>query len=215
MVRDFGREIDDLRGQIEALKRGEGASPERKDGFGVMAQFYRPSEEDLRTLGEETRAEWEKAPEWGVALAQEAIDKQFDNGFAKFSGIYRSPVDEGHMWALQEDVEALLNLDETVVERVLSAIGNRTRFRILKTILTCPSSANEIVAKLEMNTSGKAYHHLNMLEKADLIHKDDAGRFHFRGHRVSGFYAALFAVKNTVSDRYTSGNLDEIPIRDE
>ena len=215
MARDFGKEIDDLKAQIEELKRPGGSPARPVAGFEVLTKFYKPSEEGLGSLREETRAEWEKAPEWGVALAQEAIDKEFENGFAKFSGIFRSPAYEGHMWALLEDVDDLLHLDESVVERVLSAIGNRTRFRILKEILTCPSTANEIVTKLEMNTSGKAYHHLNMLEKADLIHKDDAGRFHFRGHRVSGFYAALFAVKNTINDRYTSGNLDEIPVRDE
>ncbi len=116
------------------------------------------------------------------------------------------------MWNLEYSVRDLLSLEESTVEKILSAMGNRIRLKILKAILDSPADVGELVAKFEMKTTGKAYHHLNLLESADLIYKDESGRYHFRGHRVSGFFSALVSVRNTVDDKFTAGNIDQLPL---
>lgn len=213
MSRDLGKEIDELRAEIGELRRAaSGRAPKKKGDLNSLMRFYSKSSKDIGEMSEELRKAGKRAPEWGMELAQEAMDRSYQDGIAKFGGIFRSPADEGHMWNLEYPIEELLQLDESVVEKILSAIGNRARLKILKAILKSPSNAVELVAALNLNTTGKAYHHLNLLENADLIHKDEAGRYHFRGHRVSGFFAALFSVKNTMSDKYTSGHIDELPL---
>ena len=213
MERDYGREIDELREEIRSLKKEEQPQVEEpKNKLNAVMRFYCKSEKDVRTLEKELASSGKQVPEWGKKLAQIAIDKHYKNGFAKFAGIFRSPEDEGHMWILEHSIDELLKLDEATVEKVLSAIGNRSRLKILKTILESPSNVNELISKLEMKTTGKAYHHLNLLENTDLIYKDESGRYHFRGHRVSGFLSALFCVQNTVDDKYTSGNMDKLPL---
>ena len=79
-------------------------------------------------------------------------------------------------------------------------------------MLESPQNVNDLVSRFNMKTTGKAYHHLNLLESTDLICKDDSGCYHFRGHRVSGFISALCAVRETVDDEYTTASIDKLPL---
>jgi DNA-binding transcriptional ArsR family regulator len=212
MKRDLEKEISEIREEIQELKRMQSSHSAAGEGdMDSLARFYGKCPQETPRFLESLKEKGKKPPGWGMDLAREALQKGCTEGIVKLDGIFRSSGDEGHMWNLEKSAADLLQVDDGVAEKVLSALGNRVRIRILKAILRSPCTANQLVEKLGMNTTGKAYHHLNLLENADLIHKDEAGLYRFRGHRVSGFFAALFAVENTVDDRYTSGNIDALP----
>ena len=209
--RDYGKEIDELRKEISLIKAGQLESVPPEDNYEAFQQFYELNDEELQERKEYMESKGKKLPEWGAELAKAAIGKNYRDGIITVGGIYQSPADEGHMWSLDYSIKDLLEIDESVIEKVLAAMGHRVRIRLIKSILMRPSTAAELVEQLDLKTTGKAYHHLNMMESADLIHKDSSGKYHLRGHRVSGFFAALVSVADTINDQYSVGDLDKLP----
>lgn len=111
-----------------------------------------------------------------------------------------------YLWSKDEQsAEELLDQDVEQVARVLSALGNRHRLLLLKAILEKPASAAELVERLGMGTTGQAYHHLNVLQAADLITQESRGQFAFIGHRVQAFLTLLAGVSDVLDSRYSTG----------
>ncbi len=104
-----------------------------------------------------------------------------------------------YRWDQQVSVEALLSQDEDRASRVLAAIGHRQRLAILKAILDKPTTAAELVGTLDLGTTGAAYHHLNVLQSADLITQENRGVFVVQPHRVSTIYAILAGIESASS----------------
>ena len=101
---------------------------------------------------------------------------------------------QAYRWELEEDAATLLATDETEIAQVLSAIGHRQRLAILKLILNQPCSAADLVAALNLGTTGAAYHHLNVLQAADLVTQEERGVYVVQPHRVSVIFAILAGV---------------------
>jgi len=72
---------------------------------------------------------------------------------------------------------AIVDQDFDALARMLAAIGHRQRIAILNAILAKPSSANELVTQLGLGTTGAAYHHLKVLQNAELVTLQERGRF--------------------------------------
>jgi DNA gyrase subunit B len=113
-------------------------------------------------------------------------------------------------WSTEaQPAAALLEQDVGQVARVLAALGHPQRLRLLKAVLQGPASAAELVARLGLGTTGQAYHHLHLLQAADLIEPLEApetrGRFVFKAHRVQGFLTILAGVCDLVDRRHSSG----------
>ncbi len=140
------------------------------------------------------------------------IDPDFPQAVntVSYSGYYDNGASEGSQWqVVDNDIGAMLSMDDARTTRILSALGNSERFAILKQILQQPMTANELVAALNLGTTGKAYHHLNALLAADFITNLN-GRFHFRGYRVQGFVMILAGIGDLVDETFSKGNVDEL-----
>lgn len=114
-----------------------------------------------------------------------------------------------YRWELERSAADLLVVDEEVVANILSAVGHRQRLLILKAILDKPSSAAELVASLDLGTTGAAYHHLNVLQGADLVTQEGRGTFIVQPHRVSAIFAILAGVESATETMYIDHELDE------
>lgn len=97
-----------------------------------------------------------------------------------------------YRWDFEGPVDDVLAIDDESTARVLAAIGHRQRLAILKRILGTPSTAADLVTGLELGTTGAAYHHLNVLQAAELVTQAARGVFSVPPHRVSAL-VAIFA----------------------
>ena len=136
MERDFGKEIDVLREEIRAMKEERPQPPKTSAGFSSIMSFLEMSPEDVHDIDKGIVKQGDKpTPKWGMELAQIAIDNQYKKGFMRVSGIHRTAeTKDGNMWSLEYPLDEILNLDESTVEKILTAIGNRARIKILKAI---------------------------------------------------------------------------------
>lgn len=107
--------------------------------------------------------------------------------------------DREYRWDLEASVDALLAIDDESTARVLAAIGHRQRLAILKLVLDQPRTAAELVSALDLGTTGAAYHHLNVLQSADLVTQEGRGVFIVQPHRVSGLFAIFAGIESASS----------------
>lgn len=114
-----------------------------------------------------------------------------------------------YRWELERRAADLLAVDEDAVARILAAVGHRQRLLILKAILDRPSSAAELVASLDLGTTGAAYHHLNVLQAADLVMQEGRGTFSVQPHRVSAIFAILAGVESAANTTYADHQSSE------
>lgn len=108
-----------------------------------------------------------------------------------------------YRWESEEAATTLLSIDDGQVAHVLAAIGHRQRLAILKTILDQPRSAAELVTILNLGTTGAAYHHLNVLQAADLVTQEERGVYIVQPHRVSAILAILAGVASAKDTTYS------------
>ncbi len=104
--------------------------------------------------------------------------------------------DREYRWDVESTVDNLLTIDDERTARLLAAIGHRQRLAILKLVLDGPKTAAELVSALELGTTGAAYHHLNVLQAADLVTQEGRGVFVVQPHRVSGFFAIFAGIES-------------------
>lgn len=114
-----------------------------------------------------------------------------------------------YRWELERSAADLLAVDEDAVARILAAVGHRQRLLILKEILDKPSSAADLVTSLDLGTTGAAYHHLNVLQAADLVTQEGRGTFTVQPHRVSAIFAMLAGVESAANTTYADHKSSE------
>ena len=204
MNRDYGKEIDELREQLARIER-RGLEDANSDD---AREFFSRAGFDVPVSGVNLRSSQHGAVV--SELASRANAKGYTAGILEMRGLHQSSSGSAYVWDHDTDAMNVLESDEELVEKILSAIGDRTRLRMLREILRKPCSTADLVLSLRLPTTGKAYHHLNILLSADLISKDDAGLYHMRPHRVAGFMAAQWAALQTADAEYSSPNLDNL-----
>lgn len=104
-----------------------------------------------------------------------------------------------YQWELETTVDELLTIDDDHAARLLAAVGHRQRLAILKMIFDKPTTAAELVSALDLGTTGAAYHHLNVLQAADLVTQEGRGVFVVQPHRVSTLLAILAGIGSAAS----------------
>ncbi|NHN28577.1 ArsR family transcriptional regulator [Paenibacillus sp. S3N08] len=112
-------------------------------------------------------------------------DKEQNEGNIYYSGQYRN----GHIkykWdAKEQPIRGLLNLDGEKMAKILSALGNKQRLDILRSVIKGPVAGTELVEKLNMGTTGQLYHHIKALMGADLLVQEErGGSYSLPSHRV-------------------------------
>lgn len=194
MKRNYGKEIDTLRDELQRLSQliEKGISP--VPGTGEQAS---QAKEVLNKMNEK------------VPRAKELLKEAEKNGWLGAINSYSafSCNDHGYFSDLPSvSADSLLERDNDLMARVLSTFAHKQRLAILKTILIKPMSASEILEKLNMGTTGQVYHHINALLSVDMITQNDDGKYAFKGHRVHAFLLILAGVNHVLSERYSKGN---------
>ncbi|MGD9901526.1 MAG: helix-turn-helix domain-containing protein [Spirochaetales bacterium] len=87
----------------------------------------------------------------------------------------------------------VLELDDDKISKVLNALANKERLKILKAVMKEQLTINEIMEKCGFNTTGQAYHHVNALEKGGFVVKKN-DRVVIVGNKISAFLLALASV---------------------
>ncbi|MCL6602301.1 MAG: helix-turn-helix domain-containing protein [Paenibacillus sp.] len=184
MTRDLNREIDLLKQQMADLQQ-------------MMQQF----------VLERGPASAPSRP----GLTQVEVERtEQDPGQVFYSGhVYLN--EQAFRWEPQERrMEQLLGLNSDKAAKVLTALANKQRLDILRTVLNEPFTGAELVHRLNMGTTGQLYHHLKALMGADLLVQEPGGRYTFPNHRCLPFLLLLAAVNDLLD---TSDYLDMMETR--
>lgn len=131
-----------------------------------------------------------------------------EQGIVVTRGVFRNAKSmREYRWELEETAGTLLGIDDAQVTHVLAAIGHRQRLAILKTILNQSCSAADLVTALNLGTTGAAYHHLNVLQAADLVTQEERGIYIVQPHRVSAIFAILAGVLSASDTTYIESDV--------
>lgn len=107
--------------------------------------------------------------------------------------------DREYRWETEATVDDLLDGDDDRTARLLAAIGHRQRLAILKMVMDTPTTAADLVAGLDLGTTGAAYHHLNVLQSADLVTQEGRGVFAVQPQRVAALFAMFAGIESAAS----------------
>lgn len=119
-------------------------------------------------------------------------------------GVVRDPSGNGeYRWDFQATVEDILSFDDDSAARILAAIGHRQRLAILKAVLNKPSTAAELVTTLDLGTTGAAYHHLNVLQAANLVSQMSRGVYVVDQKMVAGVFAILAGLESAEASSFS------------
>ena len=75
------------------------------------------------------------------------------------------------------DLPALSPSDITAAAEMMAATGHPLRLRMVILLAQSPVSASDLVEKLELGTTGAAYHHLKVLMNQGLVEQPQRGAF--------------------------------------
>ncbi len=117
--------------------------------------------------------------------------------------------DREYRWDVEANVDDLLAVDDDHASRILAAIGHRQRLAILKTVLDKPTTAADLVGSLDLGTTGAAYHHLNVLQAADLVTQEGRGVFVVQPHRVSALFTMFAGIESAAVMTVTEAANDD------
>lgn len=205
MERDYGKEIDQLKEQVEALLKllsekqqkaapPENAPPENQKSGDVYIMRDMHPDPHLSALMED--------------LCVKAGEKN-TSGLMSYLGVYRADGNQSNWIRHEVPVEDLFSLVESgVAEKVLACIGSANRLALLLEILRGPKTVAELVEKCGFTSTGQVYHHLKPLLAADLF-DEEKGRYKIKPHRVQGIIMLLAGISDMVDETYTQGAWEE------
>lgn len=179
--RDYGMELDFLRGEVKELKQ-------------LLSQVI-----DLQSSNQPLQLN-------DFRKVNSLTEDEGDLGAIFYSGQYRG--EKGFRWDPQQrDVSQLLDLDSDKGAKVLAALGNKQRLDILTTVLRGPLTGSEIVDQLNMGTTGQLYHHTKALLGADLLVQEErGGQYSLPPHRT----LPLLLLLSAISDLLDTSNYMEL-----
>jgi DNA gyrase subunit B len=201
MERDYGKEIDGLREQIDEVKNLLTAftkqTPQKETskpmkGFEQMKNMH--PDKRLSEMMEELIAK---------------ADADNHTGAITYMGVFASGGRQSNWISNRVDTDMLLELIESnIAAKVLACVGNNDRLNMLLAILRSPKTAAQLVEQCGYNTTGQVYHHLKPLIFADLVKEDEnqRGSYVIQPHRVQGIIMLLAGISDMLDTRYTQGN---------
>ncbi len=96
-------------------------------------------------------------------------------------------------WQIGRGWDDVRAASDEAVARVLSALANGTRLRILGELLRGPVATGELADRLDQPSSGQLFHHLKELIAAGVIHQPVRGTYAIRRHHAVPLLAVLSA----------------------
>ena len=188
MERDYGKEIDALREQLDVLTKQKPIK---------YVESMKSMDPDERLTG----------------MMEELCDTARGSGAVTYFGVFVSGDKQSCMqscWIRNRvDTDSLLQLIESnAAARVLACVGNNDRLNLLLALLRSPRTAAQLVEQCGWNTTGQVYHHLKPLLAADLVKEDEntRGSYMIQPHRVQGIIMLLAGVSDMLDPKYTRGS---------
>ena len=161
--RDYGKEIDALREQLENLQD--------------MVQASLPNKPSAKKL-ESVQVMQGMHPDSRLSDLMEELchktEERNGSGLVSYLGIYQSGGRQSNWIRSTVPTEDLLSLIESgIASKVLACIGNPNRLAILLEILRGPKSVTALVEKCGFGSTGQVYHHMKPLLAADIVVEDE------------------------------------------
>ena len=110
----------------------------------------------------------------------------FDNG------------DVSSRFSLCASVEKIKIIDSFEAEKLFSVLANQDRIEIIKILLNHCATSTEIMEKCGFETTGKFYHHINMLMNLDIVKKAQNGTYLLDAKRV-GYIIPILSCVNFIA----------------
>lgn len=210
MERNYGKEIDDLKEQMENLQNTVSSQlGELQDMVTeLLPDKPKPSAKKLKRvhvmhgmhpdsrLSEQMEELCYKTEEKGVS------------GLVTYLGVYNSGGRQSNWIRNGIPADGLLSLIESgVAGKVLACIGNSNRLVMLLEILRGPKTVTSLVEKCGFGSTGQVYHHMKPLLAADIVVEDEQqkGVYVIQPHKVQGIVMLLAGISDMVDETYTQG----------
>lgn len=205
-MRDYGKEIDQLREEIAGLRAMiEKGEPERHESRAARPKPY--TEECERVHIMHNMHPDKRLSELMVELGEKA-EAEGSTGRITYLGMFASGGRQSNWIKKAASCDDLMRLAESgMAGKVLACIGNATRLKILVELLKSPKTVAELTEACGLGSTGQAYHHMKPLLAADVIveNADDRGQYFVQPHRVQGIIMLLAGISDMVDEQYTKG----------
>ena len=199
--RDYGKEIDALREQLENLQD--------------MVQASLPNKPSAKKL-ESVQVMQGMHPDSRLSDLMEELchktEERNGSGLVSYLGIYESGGRQSNWIRSTVPTEDLLSLIESgIASKVLACIGNPNRLAILLEILRGPKSVTALVEKCGFGSTGQVYHHMKPLLAADIVVEDEhqKGFYVIQPHKVQGVIMLLTGISDMVDETFTKGTWND------
>ena len=208
MGRDYGKEIDSLREQMESL---QSMTSSQFDELRTMVMALLPNK-PLTEKRERVHVMHGMHPDSRLSKMMEELcyktEEKDVNGLVTYLGVYISGGQQANWIRNAIPADELLSLIESgVASKVLACIGNANRLAILLEILRGPKTVAKLVEKCGFGSTGQVYHHMKPLLAADLVVEDEQqkGVYIIQPHKVQGIIMLLAGISDMVDETYTQG----------
>ena len=183
MERDYGREIDYLKEQLEGLQKlfadmtvKGNITGHKKVGHIEKMENMHPDEHIMACLDK----------------MENIAGENGQTGIITYFGVFASGGRQSTWVRKDVNTDSLLHLiSNNVAEKVLSCIDNYDRLNILLALL---------------NSTGQAYHHMKPLLAADLIGEDSKGTYIVQPYKVQGIIMLLAGICDMVDETYSQSS---------
>ena len=199
--RDYGKEIDALREQLENLQD--------------MVQASLPNKPSAKKL-ESVQVMQGMHPDSRLSDLMEELchktEERNGSGLVSYLGIYQSGGRQSNWIRSTVPPADLLSLIESgIASKVLACIGNPNRLAILLEILRGPKSVTALVEKCGFGSTGQVYHHMKPLLAADIVVEDEhqKGFYVIQPHKVQGVIMLLTGISDMVDETFTKGTWND------
>lgn len=208
MERNYDKEIDDLREQMEKLQNT--VSPQLEELRTMVMELLpnKPSTEKL----ERVHVMHGMHPDGRLSELMEELcyktEEKGVSGLVTYLGVYGSGGRQSNWIKNAVHTDDLLSLIESgLAGKVLACIGNANRLAMLLEILRGPKTVATLVEKCGFGSTGQAYHHMKPLLAADIIVEDEhqKGFYVIQPHKVQGVIMLLAGISDMVDETYTKG----------
>ena len=190
MTRDYGKEIDNIREQLDEIKDLLVGNKKNLPATPTNTRVTADEDED-RVQNETLEILRKRVQDDGVSAAMTC------------SGILSS--DKGTMsWVtIFSGLDRFTELIETnAADKVIACIGNEDRVGILLSLLNAPKTAAQLVDACGYRSTGRIYHLLKPLLAADLVKEDgdQRGVYVINGKRIPGVMMMLEGIRQLGED---------------
>lgn len=212
MERNYGKEIDALKEQMENLQNMVSPQLDKlQDELQAMMAKLLPDKKSTEKLGR-VDVMHGMHPDVRISQLMEELCYKTEagggSGLLTYLGVYNSGGRQSNWIRNCVPTDDLLSLIESgIASKVLACIGNADRLAILLEILREPKTVASLVEKCGFGSTGQVYHHMKPLLAADIVVEDShqKGVYIIQPHKVQGVIMLLAGISDMVDETYTQG----------